>query len=1100
MFELLAEPLDEYIQRAVEPMLPDKESWPKIVQAQDVANDIKGKTYDANDPQLQLRMLTESVTSRLKKGWYPFRDTLGFAGKNFASELRDTRNEWAHNKSFTDDDTYRALDTGERLATLIGAPDTADEIREIRQGLRRLTASKDDKKVLESAVVSSGSEGLQPWRDVLQPHDDVSTGNFQAAEFAADLYKVAVGGDAAKDYSDPVQFFSRTYLTEGLKDLIGRAVRRLSGDDNASPVINLQTNFGGGKTHSMLALWHLAAGTKLGEFPQELQESLDDTPYKTVGEVNRVALVGNHIATVGSVKDDGTEVNTLWGELAWQLGGAEAFAIVAKADSDRTPPGEALHELLQKYAPAVILIDEWVAYARTLVDRDDLAAGTFDDQFTFAQSLTEAVKGTSGVLLAISIPASESGDDSIAAGNAEEVGGSNGLEALRRLQNVVRRVADQWRPATSGEAYHIVRRRLFRSPDAAALAAIDQTARAFVEMYTKNVGEFPDETRGGGYEDRIKETYPIHPELFDRLYGDWSTLERFQRTRGVLRLMSVVIHKLWEGGDPSPLIMPGSLPLATSDVNTELTQYLQDNWKAVIDTDVDSENSSPAKIDKGKPLFGQRMTTRRLARAVFFGSAPTVGATHKGLESTRVFLGTAMPGDTIGNFHSALATLNDQATYFYASGGRYWYDLTPNISRRAADQAERVPIAEVHHEIVRRLEDQSATRGSFARVYVCPPDAAAIPDTDSAGLVLIHPKHTHKGKSTSSDALEFARVAVEQRGTTPRTYRNMLIFLAPDVDRAGELESAAREYIGWSMICDQADDLDLTSSQRSLAEERKGKASQKIELRLRDAYQWAIVPHGQPIELPVTKIDGDSDSLAERVSRKLGNAGELADVHGPQLIRLRLDGDCASLWESGSVTVGDLWRMYAEYPYMPRLRNREVLEQGLTAPHMLWAQEGFALADSYDAEADRFIGLWVSTDDALAPQITDSTLIVKPELAVAQREADAAETGGDRTGAGAPTGEPEGPSGPDGGSEPAAPAIGKTRYFGSKELTLGKMAGDISKVVAEVLEPLAEVEGVELTISLEIEAVAPNGFDDSKVRTVSENATTLKFGDSGFES
>lgn len=1097
MFETLAVSLDDYIQRAVEPVMPKSADWPKLVAAQDHSKGIKGKSYDARDPQVQLRMLTEKGTAKLKKGWYPFDDALGFTGVNFASELREVRNDWAHNKSFSDDDTYRALDTGERLAALIGAPEAADQIKEIRQGLRRLTASKDDKKVLESAVVASGSEGLQPWRDVLQPHDDVSTGNFQAAEFAADLYKVALGGDASKDYSDPVQFFSRTYLTEGLKDLIGRTVRRLSGDDNASPVINLQTNFGGGKTHSMLALWHLAAGTKLGDFPQELQESLNDTPYKDVGTVNRVALVGNHISTVGSVKDDGTEVNTLWGEMAWQLGGPEAFAIVAKSDADRTPPGEALHELLATYAPAVILIDEWVAYARTLVDRQDLAAGTFDDQFTFAQALTEAVKGTTGVLLAISIPASESGDDTIAAGNAEEVGGSNGLEALRRLQNVVRRIADQWRPATSGEAYHIVRRRLFQSPDAAALAAIDQTARAFVEMYTKNTGEFPEETRGGGYEDRIKETYPIHPELFDRLYGDWSTLERFQRTRGVLRLMSVVIHKLWEGGDPAPLIMPGSLPIATSDVNTELTQYLEDNWKAVIDTDVDGDNSTPAKIDKGKPLFGQRMTTRRLARAVFFGSAPTVGATHKGLESTRVFLGTAMPGDTIGNFHSALATLGDQATYFYASGGRYWYDLAPNISRRAADQAERVQIAEVYAEIVRRLESQSSTRGSFRGVHVCPPDAADIPDTDSARLVLLHPKHTHKGKSTSSDALEFARVAVEQRGTTPRTYRNMLVFLAPDVDRTGELEAATREFIGWSTICSQADDLDLTGSQRSLAEERREKASHKIELRLRDAYQWAIVPHGQPIELPVTKIDGDSESLAERVTRKLGNAGELADVHGPQLIRLRLDGDASKLWESGYVAVGDLWRMYAEYPYMPRLRDRDVLEQGLVAPLMLWEQEGFALADSYDAGAERFVGLWVSTDEAVPPQITDSTLIVKPELAVAQRAAETVAPGGGTGDVDPVAGDTPG----DGGEGPTGPAsaVGKTRYFGSKELTLGKMAGDINKVVAEILEPLAEVDGVELTITLQIDAEASGGFEDSKVRTVSENAATLKFEDSAFE-
>jgi predicted AAA+ superfamily ATPase len=325
--------------------------------------------------------------------------------------------------------------------------------------------------------------GLSPWREVLQPHEDVATGNFQAAEFAADLYKVSVTSvDAGKDYADPVEFFSRTYLTEGLSDLISRAVRRLGGDDNASPVINLQTNFGGGKTHSMLALWHLAARLDASEYGQDIQELLEGSGYGDLpAKIGRVALVGNHISPSGEPKSDGTQVNTLWGELGWQLGGKEGYAMVAQADSDRTPPGEALHKLIAACAPAVILIDEWVAYARSLVGRDDLAGGSFDDQFTFAQSLTEAVKGTCGVLLAISIPASESGDDAqhLAAGNAEEVGGAHGLEALRRLQNVVRRVADQWRAASADESYRIVRQRLFVPETAESLASISATgARA----------------------------------------------------------------------------------------------------------------------------------------------------------------------------------------------------------------------------------------------------------------------------------------------------------------------------------------------------------------------------------------------------------------------------------------------------------------------------------------------------------------------------------------------------------------------------------------------------------------------------------------------
>jgi predicted AAA+ superfamily ATPase len=1095
MFELLAPALDGFIAGSVAAQLSDGASWTSLVALKDKKKGVDGKEYDSLDPQVQLRMLTENIPHNLRAGWYPFDDAIGRVGQGYAKELREARNDWAHNKSFTDDDAYRCLDTAERLLVAIGAPTVADEIKGIRLGLRRLTADKDDRKVLRSAAVTPESAGLRPWREVLAPHDDVATGNFQAAEFAADLYKVAATEEAGKDYAEPVQFFARTYLTEGLRDLIGRAVRRLAGDQNASPVINLQTNFGGGKTHSMLALWHLASGTPLGDYPQDVQDLLSGTPFGELATVRRVALVGNHISPAGSVKADGTQVNTIWGELAWQLGGEEAFAKVATADADRTPPGEALHDLLSTYAPALILIDEWVAYARSLVARDDLKGGTFDDQFTFAQSLTEAVKGTPGVLLAISIPASESGDDSKPAlGNAEEVGGAHGLEALKRLQNVVRRVADQWRPASPNEAYHIVRQRLFTAPDAAALASISETARGFVEMYHRYSDEFPREARDGSYEDRIKETYPIHPELFDRLYEDWSSLERFQRTRGVLRLMNTVIHALWVGEDQSPLIMPGSIPIGTAAVNSELTQYLQDSWKAVIDADVDGPNAEPLKIDAGKPLFGQRSLTRRLARTVFFGAAPTIGSAHKGLEAQRVFLGTATPGDVPGNFHSALAALADRATYFYSAGGKYWYDLQANISRRAKDQAERLHIEEVYAEIAKRLNGQAKTRGSFAGVHVCPDDAADIPDTDETRLVILHPKLTHNRGVSDSEAIAFAKGATEHRGTANRTYRNMLVYLAGDHDRIEELERSVRDYLGWSEILAKEDDLNLTASQRNQASERRTKASETIDARLLGAYQWALVPTGQPIDIGATKVEGQATSLAERVSRRLGNDGALAVQHAAPAIRHQLDTAAAKLWEDGHVTVGALWRLYAEYPYMPRLRDRAVLDLGLTGPQLLWEQEGFALADGYDDSSAKYRGL-VLPSDGITVALTDATLIVQPERATAQRSEELAAFQAPSDPASSTGSEP----GPITEPEPGAKPPGRTRFFGSKRLQADRYASDFKKLADEILSPLTATPGVTLNVTIEIEATTTDGFDDAKVRTVSENASTLNFEQSGFE-
>ena len=1105
MYELLAPALDSFILSVIGSELSRGASWTALVEAKDTKNGITGKRYSATDPQVQLRMLTENIPHQVKPGWFPFDGQLSPLHKAYAGELRDVRNKWAHNGSFSDDDAYRALDTAERLLAAIGAPAVAEQVSVLRRNLRRVTADRDDKRTLRTAVANPESAGLRPWREVLPPHDDVATGNFHAAEFAADLYKVATSGEAGQDYADPVEFFARTYLTAGLRDLIDRAVRRLSGDDNAPPVINLQTNFGGGKTHSMLSLWHLAAGLPRTAFPQETQELLAECGYDAVpADVGRVAIVGNHTSASGSVKPDNTVVNTIWGELAWQLGGATGYSIVAKADADRTPPGEALHDLLAAYSPAVILVDEWVAYARSLFTRTDLAGGTFDDQFTFAQSLTEAVKGTTGVLLAISIPASEGGDGARpAAGNAEEVGGSHGLEALQRLQNVVRRVADPWRPASSDEAFHIVRRRLFVNPDAAALATIGATARAFVEMYRKHDEDFPRECRNNDYEERIRRTYPIHPELFDRLYEDWSSLERFQRTRGVLRLMNTVIHALWVGEDAGSLIMPGSIPLATQAVNSEIAQYLPDQWKAIIDADVDGPHSEPVKIDNSRAIFGQRSLTKRLARTVFFGAAPTIGSAQKGLETRRVFLGTATPGDVPGNFHSALTALSDRATYFYSGQGKYWYDLQANISRRAKDQAERMHVEEVWAEIARRLAGQAATKADFAGVHVCPEDTGDIRDVDEARLVILHPRLTHKRGQAHSSAMAFAHKATEHCGTAARGQRNMLVYLAADSDRMAELDAAVRDFLGWSHVLAHADDLDLTQNQKNQAAEKKRVADDTVGARLLGTYHWTLTPEqpdpGAPFTLRAARHEGQSAALAERVSRKLGSDGQLNVLQSPYAIRIVLDNRVPALWADGHVSVGQLWKVYAAYPYMPRLRDRQVLDAGLTADVMLWEVEGFAFAETYDEATGRYSGL-VLPGDKVTVHPTDSLLIVKPAVAQAQRAEDLSAT--------PPKGDPDAEVSAatkedfreiaSGVFEATAPS--KTRFFGSKELNADRYALDFKKVADEVIAHLAAVPGVRLSVRIEVEATTNQGFGDATVRTVGENAQTLRFEQSGFES
>ncbi|HZL06349.1 MAG TPA: DUF499 domain-containing protein, partial [Coriobacteriia bacterium] len=455
---------------------------------------------------------------------------------------------------------------------------------------------------------------------------------------------------------------------------------------------------------------------------------------------------------------------------------------------------------------------------------------------------------------------------------------------------------------------------LFAEPGAAARNDIAAVSRQYVTFYRENHGQFPRETEESDYEDRIRAAYPIHPELFERLYSDWSTLERFQRTRGVLRLMSTVIHALWAAGDASPLIMPGSVPLNAPRVASELTNYLPDLWKPIIDRDIDGEGSKPVQIDASRPTFGARSLTRRIARTIFLGSAATLGTDHKGVERPRVWLGVAVPGDTVGNFGSALEVLGQQATYLYVDNARYWYATTASVTRTAADIADRLreEPETVWAEIVRRLNLlEGKSRGDFAGVHVAPMGSADVRDVDEARLVIVHPQWTHTKGDATSDAVKFAEDALLRVGSGQRSRRNMVVFAAADRSRYEDLDAGVREYLAWQQISDQVVAYNLTAQQSAQAATRRRQADETVSHRLIAAYTWALVPEQVPATAPPTirveKISEGPTSIAVRVTDKLRRGGELATTYGAFGVRMALDGPLSAVWENGHVAVGQLW-------------------------------------------------------------------------------------------------------------------------------------------------------------------------------------------------
>ena len=1032
-----------------------------------------------------------------------FRRTLGPAERSLVSELRDLRNKWAHQQTFSSDDAYRALDSAGRILAAVSAPQS-DEIEKTKMELLRLRFDEqvrtEKRKSAGTAIESAAAANLKPWREVITPHKDVASGRYQQAEFAADLWQVHMG-EGTDEYKKPVEFFRRTYVTESLKHMLIGAVQRLSGQ-GGDPVVQLQTNFGGGKTHSMLALYHLFSGTAPSELAG-IDAVLQEAGVNKLPTAKRVVLVGNKISPGNPVKKaDGTIVRTLWGELAWQLGGRKAFDRVRADDEKATSPGDALRELFNEYGPCLVLIDEWVAYARQLHDQSDLPAGGFETQFSFAQVLTESAKLAKNCLLVISLPASDTAGSPHTQADDVEVGGQRGREALDRLRNVVGRVEASWRPASAEEGFEIVRRRLFEPlADQAQFKDRDVVARAFADFYRTQHQEFPPECHNADYEKRIKAAYPIHPEIFDRLYTDWSTLVKFQRTRGVLRLMAAVIHSLWEKGDKNPLILPANIPIDDPRVQFELTRYLSDNWVPIIEKDVDGPSSLPLRLDGEVPNLGKFAACRRVARTIYLGSAPTAAAANRGVEDRRVKLGCVMPGESPAVFGDALRRLAAAATYLYQDGPRYWYSTQPTVTKLADDRAEQLKRDpdKVVQELDKRLRSDLRKMGHFNRIHPMPGTSADVPDDLDARLVVLDIDHPYT-KETDNAAETAAKAIFETRGTAPRLYRNTLVFLAADKTRLQDLDEAVRKFLAWVSILDEQKTLDLSPHQVAQAETQKTAADGVVTARLPETYQWLLVPTQANPQAPVTwqtiRLSGQ-DALAERASKKLRNDELLVVSFAAS--RLRMEMDRVPLWRGNHVAVRQLVEDFGRYLYLPRLQTSTVLLNAIRAGLALltWEHDAFAYAESYDESAARYRGLHSAAQITVTPD--DAGLLVRPEVARQQIDQETAPpvTVGEDTSDGTSPHEPTPPTThPTGPIQPSRPK----RYHGTVILDPARVGRDAGRIADEVVTHLVGLVGSSVRVTLEIEAEIPTGTPDNVVRTVTENTRTLKFAsNSGFE-
>ena len=957
---------------------------------------------------------------------------------------------------------------------------------------------------------------MKPWREIAVPHRDVLEGTFQQSEFAADITAVH-SGKATKEYQDASAFYDRTFITEGMRLLLTQVAQRLVGN-GGEPVIQLQTAFGGGKTHTMLAVYHLAtrkcALSELAGIPSLVEQAgMMDVPQA------RVAVLDGTAHAPGQAWKHGKQtIKTLWGELAWQLGGSEGYALVKEADATGTSPGkDLLRDLLAKYAPCVVLIDELVAYVRQFSEGQTLSGGSYDTNLSFVQALTEAVKLVPNAIVLASLPESEL-----------EAGSQRGVAALRALEKTFGRIQALWKPVATEEAFEIVRRRLFEPVRDGKTR--DAVCRAFADAYVAEGSKLPAETQEGRYYDRLVQAYPIHPEVFDRLYEDWTTIDGFQRTRGVLKLMAKVINRLWKDDNKDLMILPGSLPLHDGSSRNELTYYLPAGWDAVVEKDIDGDRAETTELENKEPRFGQVNAARRVARTLFLGSAPSsVGgkAGIRGLDRARVLLGCLQPGQTSATYVDALNRLADRLHYLNSSGDktqeatRFWFDTRANLRREMEDRKRRFDDStDVRGKIAEALKKMVGTASLIDGVHIFTPHGD-VPDDTVLRLVVLDPDFSHS-RDLKQPAEHAVLDYVRNNGTKPRYRGNRLIFLAPDMAILARLRDTARVALAWNSIVEDVKEgrLNIDLLQKKQAEKELQSAEEVVPRAARECYKWLLCPVQNSATDPKPSVEAfplntTGNSVGNEIERVCLENELVITTWSPIHLRTKLK---ELYWKDGksSASAMTFWEDTLRYLYLPRLKNKESLGQAIRTG----AGSPDFFGTAYGVDGDKYTGFHVGESNV---QFDDTLLLIEPNAAseyaaalqrakdaedAARRARDAAAsgsgtTGNDSTSGSTGTGSISGGTNPNGGTgkiEPGPNPPTKPKSFhGSIQIKPSAAKMKLVQVAEEIISILAGDPNANLEITLEINAEFPSGASDQIKRAVSENANALEFKSKSWE-
>lgn len=845
-------------------------------------------------------------------------------------ELQDTRNSWAHfdSNSLDDDEAERAFSNMIQVSKLLEMPELEEELKRIKGGTQARvepTPQPQPQRVSAQAVQQDNNgavdyNGVLPaWFNTIMPQYDIRNGQLDESIFAANIEEVATG-TAPVVYQDIVSFFDRTYVTDGMRELIRRVVQALNGKESQNRVISLQTGFGGGKTHSLISLYHTVKYSRDFRNMEAARHILAPEDMPQFDDAKVAVFTQNTVSVVnGHQVEDGIVTHTLWGELAWQLGGREGYEHVRQADEQRiAPTAKDIKSVIEGATPALILIDELADYcakASGLV----VGGGTlFTQTNSFIQTLTEVVASIPRTVLICTLPAS-----------ATEVASSEiGQEILSALETRVVRVGSSVKPVDDEEIFEVVRRRLFDKMEKPEV--LELVARKYKDMYHNRRDALPVEADRVAYVERIKKAYPFHPELIDIFRVRWGSDSRFQRTRGVLRLLASIVKDLWQRR--STLVGTQAL-IQTSDVQLEnlptlqstITSLMGAQWDSVMHADVIGTISNAYKLDEqnagnniGKYHLATAVTTTVLMASV--GSS-----SQKGLSLKQLKLCLLKP-DAFQHIDidSTLNQLENIVHYMYRSsiGGEqsYWFQSKPNINILINQAKGDVKEDEVNAEILRMVKHGVQ---NVAQVKVLVDPTGDVPEQKQLTFVVMHPKYAAAaGGNISNSAKNAIRQIAQMRGSAQRVYRNTLLFLLCSEAGRAALSMKLREYLACDKIITEYGS-QLDADQKKDVFERKRQSGQSANEQLIHAYNTVVkcVRDNLQIQEIITFASEFAPQLTVNVLNELRENGIVLRRIGLNIINR--NGLMPTIEKP--VKVNDLYEAFLRFDDKPMILNADAI-------------------------------------------------------------------------------------------------------------------------------------------------------------------------------